>query len=54
MDPITPPELARELGHGDRGRRVRAYLRDRYPEHGKFERWLLTPEQADDVRARFR
>lgn len=53
---ITPGELGRELGHndGDRpGITVRRYLRKRYPDHRKNQRWELTPEQADDVRRHF-
>ncbi|CNL03714.1 Uncharacterised protein [Mycobacterium tuberculosis] len=55
-DVITPAELGRELGHndGDRpGITVRRYLRERYPDHLKNQRWELTPEQADEVRAHF-
>ncbi|GAA4351001.1 phage baseplate assembly protein V [Microbacterium rhizosphaerae] len=56
MPMVTPVQLAAELGHddGDRpGRRVRRYLRERYPGHQHHGRWLLTPEQANDVRAHF-
>lgn len=53
MDPITPLDLASEFDHGESGRRVRACLRARHPDHGKYEHWLLTREQADDVRAHF-
>lgn len=54
---ITPPELGREVGHNDGERpgiTVRRYLRERYPEHRKNQRWELTQEEADDVRAHFR
>ncbi len=53
---IGPKELGRELGHndGDRpGRKVRAYLRERYPDRARGGHWLLTPEEADDVRRHF-
>ncbi|WP_292700213.1 hypothetical protein [Microbacterium sp. 69-10] len=56
-DVITPAELGRELGHNDGERpgiTVRRYLRERYPDHPKNQRWELTLEQADDVRAYFR
>jgi hypothetical protein len=55
MDTITPPELADELGHIEtrRGRKIRAYLRTKYPDHPKGDWWMLTPDQADDVRAHF-
>lgn len=56
-DFISPAELGRELGHndGDRpGRTVRRYQRERYPNRPKNQRWKLTPEEADDVRAHFR
>jgi len=50
----TPRELARELGYTNEarpGQVVREYLRNRYPEHLKHERWQLNEVQADDVRA---
>lgn len=53
---ITPVELAAELGHDDGGRpgrRVRQFLRERYPDHPSNQRWLLTPEQANEVRVHF-
>jgi hypothetical protein len=53
---VTPVQLAAELGHDDGrrpGRRVRQFLRERYPEHPAHERWQLTPAQADEVRAHF-
>ncbi|PZF61184.1 hypothetical protein DEI92_06190 [Curtobacterium sp. MCBD17_034] len=54
MTTSTPRELAVELGYRDEtrpGAVVRRYLRQRYPEHPKHERWVLDDEQADDVRA---
>lgn len=54
--PITPVELARELGHEHESRpgsRVRAFLRARYPDHASNERWLLNEDQADEARAFF-
>lgn len=49
---FQPPELAARLGYHDEsrpGRVVRAYLRDRYPDHPKNARWILNEEQAQDV-----
>lgn len=57
MSHITPAELGRELGHNDGqrpGLTVRRYLRNRYPDHPKHQRWLLSTEEADDVRANLR
>lgn len=56
-DVTTPDELGRELGHNDGerpGKTVRRYLRTRYPDHPKGQRWELTRREADDVRAYFR
>ncbi len=58
-DTTTPPELAHELGHDDRGRAIRSFLRNPddglgpFSEHPFKECWHLTPEQADRVRERF-
>lgn len=55
--PITPVELAKELGHEPEsrpGKRVRDFLRERHPDHVPNQRWLLKEEQADEVRAYFR
>lgn len=51
--PVTPPELARQLGHNDDGRAIRKFLRERYPSHGKWSRWELTEEQVQDVLGHF-
>lgn len=54
---VTPVQLAAELGHDDGqrpGRQVRQFLRERYPEHPAQERWQLTPDQANQVRAHFK
>ncbi|GAA3334823.1 hypothetical protein [Curtobacterium sp. UCD-KPL2560] len=54
MTTYTPRELAAELGYTNEsrpGQVVRAYLRAKYPEHPKHERWELDEAQADDVRA---
>ena len=54
MTTYTPVELARELGHFNEarpGKIVRDYLRSRYPEHPKYQRWVLDEAQAADVRA---
>ncbi|GGH44923.1 hypothetical protein [Microbacterium album] len=56
-DPITPVELARELGHVEQrpGKMVRDFLRARYgDQHEHYSRWQLTPQQANEVRAHFR
>ncbi|TDW30353.1 hypothetical protein [Cryobacterium psychrophilum] len=55
-DTITPPELARELGHGDGGKAIRRWLRTQSwrTEAQKGMGWHLVPEQADVVRRRFR
>ena len=54
MTTYTPRELSAELGYTNEsrpGKTVRAYLRERYPEHPKHGRWVLDEAQADDVRA---
>ena len=52
-DPITPNELARELGVS--AKTIRAFLRSQYgPLRRPFEtRWKLSAEQVAAVRARF-
>ena len=51
--PITPRELSDQLGVSDRT--IRGFLRATYPGgRVKYQRWLLTREQADAVRAHFR
>jgi hypothetical protein len=51
-DDVTPASLARELGYS--GKTIRAFLRQ---EYGKLAppvtRWLLTPQQVAEARARF-
>jgi hypothetical protein len=50
----APVELARELGYLDEkrpGKIVRDYLRKKYPDHPKYQRWVLDEAQAADVRA---
>lgn len=54
--PMTPIELSKELGllpEARAGKKVRDYLRARYPDHVPNARWLLNKEQADEVRAHF-
>ena len=54
MTTYTPAELARELGYTDEHRPgliVRKYLRTKYPDRPKYQRWLLDEAQAADVRA---
>jgi len=54
MATYEPAELARELGYIDEqrsGKVVRDYLRKTYPDHRKYERWVLDEGQAEDVRA---
>lgn len=49
----VPSELARELGYtyeARQGKVVRDYLRAKYPDHPKYQRWVLDEEQANDVR----
>ena len=52
-DQITPAELARELGVSPK--RIRDFLRAKYGllQTRLETRWLLSPAQADDVRAHF-
>jgi len=48
-----PAELARELGYTNEprpGKVVRDYLRKKYPDHPKYQRWKLDEVQAADVR----
>ena len=54
MATYTPFELARELGYTDEQRPglvVRNYLRKKYPDHPRYQRWVLDDVQAADVRA---
>lgn len=54
--PVTPLELSEELGllpEPRAGKKVRDYLRIRYPEKPPGEKWLLDEEQAEDVRRHF-
>lgn len=54
--PVTPLELSEELGllpEARAGKRVRDYLRARYPDKKPGEKWLLDKDQADDVREHF-
>ena len=51
-DPITPKDLAEELGVEPRT--IRQWLRDQGWQSVPYSRWELTPEQAAQVRARFR
>lgn len=49
-----PTELALELGYTNEqrpGKVVREYLRKKYPNHTKYQRWVLDEAQAADVRA---
>lgn len=52
-DPVTPPELARELGID--AKTLRQWLRDTFTRtaHEKNARWHLTPEQVRAARGRF-
>lgn len=48
-----PAEIARELGYTDEhrpGKVIRDYLRKKYPDHPKYQRWVLDEIQAADVR----
>lgn len=49
-----PVGLARELGYRNEarpGKVVRDYLRSKYPDHPKRQRWVLDEDDAADVRA---
>lgn len=51
-EPITPADLKRELGIDPK--QIRKYLRIQYGKLPPHERnWLLSEEQANDVRRRF-
>jgi len=53
MATYEPAELARELGYVNEhrpGKVVRDYLRKKYPDHRKYQRWVLNEAQAADVR----
>ena len=57
---ITPPELARELGHDDGGHKIRKFLRHPWDGDGPFANhlhrahWHLAPQEADRVRRAFK
>lgn len=54
MATYEPAELAQELGYTDEqrpGKVVRDYLRKKYPDHPRYQRWVLDEVQAADVRA---
>ena len=51
-EPITPKELAAELGVSDRS--IRQWLRDQGWQSVPYARWELTQEQATQVRIHFR
>jgi hypothetical protein len=54
MSTYSPIELAYKLGYTGEsrpGRVVRAYLREKYPEHPHGQRWVLDEGQAADVLA---
>lgn len=51
-EPVTPKQLSAELGVSDRA--IRQWLRDQGWQSVPYARWELTPEQAEQVRARFR
>ena len=53
MSTYEPAELARQLGYFDEqrpGKIVRDYLRNKYPDHPRYQRWVLDEAQAADVR----
>lgn len=54
LNEVTPADLARELQVSPKT--VRAFLRKEYgyAKDNGGPNWLLTPEQADAVRVRFR
>jgi uncharacterized protein YjcR len=51
-DFITPSDLAKELGVAPRT--IRQWPRDQGWQSMPYARWRLTPQEADQVRARFR
>ena len=51
-DPVTPKELAAELGVSDRA--IRQWLRDQGWQTVPYARWELTQGQAALVRTYFR
>ncbi len=52
MDPrLTPSQLARELGVS--AKTIRQWLRAQGWQSTPYARWLLSPDQAAQVRARF-
>ena len=57
-DLITPAQLAEQLGHVEihKGKKIRDFLRKEYPRTPEEmnQRWYLTNEQADRVRAHFK
>jgi hypothetical protein len=57
MSTYSPTELTNKLGYTEetrRGRVVRAYLREKYPDHPHGRRWILDEDQAADVLANVR
>ncbi|WP_248762110.1 hypothetical protein [Pseudarthrobacter sp. SSS035] len=53
MTTYEPAQLARELGYTNEqrpGKVVRDYLRRKYLDHTKYQRWVLDEVQAADVR----
>lgn len=50
-DPITPTDLARELGKNPRT--IRQWLRDQGWQSRPYTRWELTTDQARRVREHF-
>ncbi|GGD16998.1 YfeC-like transcriptional regulator [Nocardioides daphniae] len=51
-EPITPQQLARDLGVSDRT--IRQWLRAQGWQSVPYARWQLTTEQAAQVREHFR
>lgn len=50
-EPITPKQLAAELGISDRS--IRRWLREQGWQSVPYARWELTTDQAAQVRAHF-
>ncbi|WP_083653203.1 YfeC-like transcriptional regulator [Serinicoccus sp. CNJ-927] len=48
---VTPEQLAKGLGVS--AKTIRQWLRDQGWQSVPYARWYLTPEQAQQVRARF-
>ena len=55
-DVVTPKDIAARLGLGGErpDKTFRAWLREIYPEHIRYQRWEFTPSEADRLVKRWR